>query len=411
VSRLRSPAFRRASVAALALGLTLALVAPARAATAATAERGDGGRGELLAGERLAEAVTLATGVPISPLLGVSALGAYRWWRTPPALRSYLPWYSQPAFWGTGLFLAFLFAANTTIGAAVPGLKKPMDFVEQFENQASGLIASPIVVLEIVRLLGAVPRFGAIPPWTDAGVAALGGLPPFLAPVAWIGTVTLAMVAYALVFLAFHSIQVLIALSPSALLDFVLRLFRLGMLALAGMAVSVHPYLGAFYGLLVLAVAATIAGWSFRLLVFGSVCGRDLLRPAHAARDSRLVAFAGRDLAGVPLRAYGRLEERGDGRWQFRWRPWHLLPARGVEIGPNGGLAILRGALSPRAVRTGPVREATLARFPPRFRGREAELAARLGGVAVHDGRVVRGLRASWRWLRELAVGTELTPS
>ena len=44
--------------------------------------------------------------------------------------------------------------ASTTIGAAVPGLKKPMDFVEEHENKLSALVASPIVLLEVKRLLG-----------------------------------------------------------------------------------------------------------------------------------------------------------------------------------------------------------------------------------------------------------------
>ncbi|MDQ1348729.1 MAG: hypothetical protein QG573_2105, partial [Acidobacteriota bacterium] len=111
-------------------------------------------RAQFTAGEEIARTITLTTGVPISPMLGVSALGAWRWWRTPSAARAELPWYSRPWFWGSGLFLVFLFAANTTIGAAVPGLKKPMDFVEEHENKLSAVVASPIVLLEVKRLLG-----------------------------------------------------------------------------------------------------------------------------------------------------------------------------------------------------------------------------------------------------------------
>ena len=129
-------------------------------------------RSQFTAGEEIARTVTLTTGVPISPLLGVSALGAWRWWRTPAAARAELPWYARPWFWGSGLFLVFLFAANTTIGAAVPGLKKPMDFVEEHENKLSALVASPIVLLEVKRLLGlgfpALARAAA----TAAGLAA-----------------------------------------------------------------------------------------------------------------------------------------------------------------------------------------------------------------------------------------------
>jgi hypothetical protein len=285
-----------------------------------------------------------------------------------------------------------------------------MDFVEQFENQASALLASPVVVLEILRVLRAWPEssVASLAPWPALGAASLGGLPPQLGPLVELGAAALALLVYATVFVAFHAIQVLIALSPSALLDLVLRTFRLGVLALAGMASSIHPYVGALFGLFVLAVAALLARWAFRLLVFGSVFGRDVLRPRVTDRDARPRAFASSGLAGAPLRAYGWLEPAPEGgEWRFRWRPWLVLPARSAPLGPGASLVVVRGALSPRAVRTGPLRETTLVRFPPRFRGREEELAGRLGAAAVADGRIVRGLRASWRWLREWVTGAE----
>jgi len=387
-------------VAAVFLSLVFSLAAPVPAARA----QGDPSRQQFTSGERLAEALTIATGVPISPLLGVSALCGYRWWSTPPQLRHLLPWYYHPGFWGTGLALALLFALNTTIGAAIPGLKKPMDFVEQFENQVSGLVASPIVVVEIVRLLGGAgePASGALP-LSDAGVAALGGLPAGMGWIADFGAGALALTAYFLVFLAFHAIQVLIALSPSALLDFVLRGFRLSFLVLAGMAASVHPYVGAAYGMLLFGVATLIAGWSFRLLVFGSVCGGDLLlRRRATAGAGPIAAFAGGGLGGAPPRSWGAVETDGSVA-RFRWRPWLLGPRRSVEL-PSRTL-VGRGILSPTLRTAGVVRERMLLRFPPRYRGQEERLASSLGSEEVRDGRIVRGLRAAWAWLSEQVAG------
>jgi hypothetical protein len=400
---------------ALALALGAALAAPA-AAVGAPAGASGGGDGEqhFRTGEELARTVTVATGVPISPLLGVSALGALRWWHTSESGRASLPWYARPWFWGSGLFLVFLFAANTTIGSLVPGLKKPMDFVEEHENKLSALLATPIVLLEIHRLLvagGAIsarlPAVGATP--AAPGLAALTG-GAALGDAAGILLGALYVVVFFVVFLAFHAIQVLIALSPSALLDLLLRGFRLAMMAVAAAAAGLHPYVGALWGLLVLAVCWLVAGWSFRLTVFGTVCSWEFLSGRDGRSDPRhepLAAFSGRGLEGVPVRSLGRLEAGGEGGWTFRWRPWLILPARLVTLGPVAGLALLRGAVSPLLVRTGPVREATLARFPPRFRRREQELAARMGVAEVRDGRVVRGLKATWRWLRSLVAGGE----
>jgi hypothetical protein len=396
-------------------GLLVAGLLASASADAEARPRDEDAGGHFRTGHRIAEALAISTGVPISPLLGVSALGAARWLATPESQRPALVWFARPAFWGTGLFLAFLFAANTTLGALVPGLKKPMDFVEQWENPASALLASPVVVIEVHRLL-AGPGGGATElvsaghlPLADAGLAAItavAGLDaPWSALVAF-GSAALALTVFFVVFVAFHAVQVLIALSPSTILDLLLRGFRLAILATSGMALAVHPYLGAAYGLLLLGAAALVSGWAFRLGVFGSVFAWDLLRgraPAAAELEEPL-AFSGRGAAGVPVRSCGRIEAAENG-WRFRWRPWLILPARGVPL-PRP-FALRRGALSPSIFLPDGLREPMLARLPPRFRGHESALAAALGSVELHDGRLVRGLRAAWSWLCDLALGRE----
>lgn len=410
---------RRPLGLAMLAALLLAAVGPARPASAgAPAPPGVAiDETHFTAGEELARTLTLATGVPISPLLGVSGLGAWRWWRTPAEARPWLPWYTRPWFWGSGIALALLFALNTTIGALIPGLKKPMDFVEEHENKLSGLVAAPIVLLEIRRLLdagGLLPETASGNPLAAAGVAGVADSGVF-GTLVGIGLAGVYLAVFVVVFLAFHAVQVLIALSPSVTLDLALRGFRFSLLVAAAATAAVNPWFGAVYGLLMLAGCVLIAGWSFRLTVYGSVFSWEILAgrdgSADPARD-RLTAFAGRGLGGAPVRSLGRLESGPNGSWRFRWRPWLILPARAtpIESGTDGArLAMLRGAISPRLVRTGPVREATLARFPPRFRGREEAIAARLGVPEVLDGRIVRGLRAAWRWLRELVLGSDST--
>jgi hypothetical protein len=409
----RETLFRRARrwaavvlVAGLAGGAAFAQGAPPAAAARPAGT-------PFAAGEQLARALTLATGVPISPLLGVSALGALRWWRAPEAARPALPWYARPWFWGTGLALVFLFAANTTLGGLVPGLKKPMDFVEEHENKVSALLASPIVVAEVERLLSALAGESAAAGGglAAAGLASLAGpAGAALELLARLGGAALTLTVYGLVFLAFHAVQVLIALSPSALLDLGLRLFRLSLFGAAAAASAVHPYLGAAYALVLLAGCWLVAGWSFRLTVYGSIFSWEFLAGRAGQGDparAPLLAFAGKGLAGPPVRALGRLDADAGGDWSFRWRPWLVLPARRASLGRGGELAIVRGALAPRLVRTGALRETALVRFPPRFRGAEAGLAARLGAREVLDGRLVRGLVATWRWLREFVLGTD----
>lgn len=411
-----------AATALVALSWTTAAAAAARSPAPeaeAVATAPAPGEEHFRTGEEVAKTVTLVTGVPISPLLGVSAVGALRYFRTPDALRPALPWYARPWFWGGGLALVFLFAANTTIGAAVPGLKKPMDFVEEHENKLSALLATPIVLLEGQRMLeraGLLALFdrGSGPRLAEAGVAAIGSVDAAVGPLVQLGLGVLSILCFATVFLAFHVIQVLIALSPSALLDMVLRAFRVGMLALVAFGSGLSPYLGAAIGLTLLFFSWLIAAWSFRLTVFGSVISWDFLSgrvgEANAARD-RLRVFSGRGLAGVPVRSYGEIEVEAGGPRRFRWRPWLILPARVVEIAGSNRFGLRRGAISPTLYRAGVVRESVVGRFPPRFRGHEEGLAARLGVVEVTDGRIVRGFKAAWRSLRDLLSGGESAPA
>ena len=362
-------------------------------------------------GEEIARTITLTTGVPVSPLLGVSTLGAWRWYTTPETERASLPWYARPWFWGSGLCLVLLFTANTTIGGLIPGLKKPMDFVEEHENKLSALVAAPAVLLEVKRLL-AISAPGLFASHAAGvgipGLAFLSGAPvdAWLQPFVSLGLAILYAACFLIVFLAFHAIQVLIALSPSAILDMLLRSFRVAVLGLLGISSWIHPYLGATLGLAILFVALLIAGWSFRLTVYGSLFSWEFLSGRDGTSDpatGSVAAFSQKGLKGLPVRSFGRLETNG-AAWFFSWRPWLVLPRRALAL-PPGETAILKGAISPLLVRQGALRAQTLVRFPPRYRLREAALAQRLGVGEVLEGRIVRGFKAAWKWLQQTFAG------
>jgi hypothetical protein len=58
-----------------------------------------------LPGVDLAEGLTQITGVAISPLLGVSTVGAWKYFHTPEARRAQLPWFCRPYVWVTAFCL------------------------------------------------------------------------------------------------------------------------------------------------------------------------------------------------------------------------------------------------------------------------------------------------------------------
>src|SRR5258708_11004673 len=93
-------------------------------------------------GQQIARAVATVTGTAISPLFGVSVLGAYTYLKTPPAARSSLPFYCSPVFWIPLTFLVTLVMLKDTVGSAAPLLKKPLDAIEiLIVNKAALLFA------------------------------------------------------------------------------------------------------------------------------------------------------------------------------------------------------------------------------------------------------------------------------
>ena len=172
----------------------------------------------LLPGVSLSQGVSEITGVAISPLLGVSFMGVWTYYRTEPHLRHRLPWYCHPGVWGTGLALILVCFLKDFLGTAAPPLvKKPLDFLELFENKLSALVACvgfvPLVALAMAQVSKLQPQ--AVGQLADSGLAVmpLASLIDFGVHTPWI-SIPVAIVAFGVVWLSSHAINVLIALSP-----------------------------------------------------------------------------------------------------------------------------------------------------------------------------------------------------
>jgi hypothetical protein len=148
-------------------------------------------------------------------------------------------------------------------------------------------------------------------------------------------------------------------------------------------------------------VALLLAGWSFRLMVFGWVYSTDvfLLRSLRAKVGSAVPAFSAA-LPGVPARTYGKLARSSTGL-SFTFRPWLVLPARTVPVESVAPLAIGRAFLAPVVLEVAaPNEERVLLRFSPRFRPHTDAIAQALGGLESRDVGVIRGLRAGIAWAK-----------
>lgn len=410
--------------------MVLTLVVPwawAAAATQAPARQSDRSPGA-----PLATALSTITGVAISPLLGTGALGMYQWLRAEDGAREKLPWYARPSFWIPALLVVAVCAAKDAFGATVPtGLKKPLDVLEAIENKFSGLIAAGAVVPFALDAMAKMLFSGD----GSQPTAALGGLTGgsglamvqlAAADLTWllnILTVPFGIAVFLMVWLASHAINVLILLSPWGAIDGALKAARTGLLGLVTLAATMNPWVGAALSIVVIVVAYFVAGWAFRLMIFGAVfCWEFVTRrcrrfaPAGANAGNRI--FAGAAFATVPVRTYGTLrrvsakernaDESGSvsaggakgEELEFAYRPWLMGAPRVARVEVDARmLAVGEGAFFSDIVDEG---GRAVFSLPPRYRGHEAAVAE---AYALGRGVEPAGLRKAWSALREMVGG------
>ncbi len=368
--------------------------------TGAEIESISGPKADLVPGVALSQGITEITGVAISPLLGVSSVGAWRYWKTEEAARDSLPWYAQPWAWGTGLGLLALCFLKDSLGTAVPGiLKKPFDMVELFENKASALVASgafvPLIAQEMVTHLQ-TERAIAVPSGSIMGMSVA------MVDASWV-MIPAAVVAFLLVFVCSHAINVMIILSPFSTLDALLKLVRTGVLVAVGVIYLIAPWLAAVVCVGIIVVAAWLAPAAMRLAIFGARYAGDILFPGQGrarATPAQPHAFTMGRVAGLPPRTGGRLELRDDGSAVFRYRRWCVLDECVIPL-PEGSRHVEKGLFSPSLVyRAGESDEAKMLVFLPRYRGHEEKLAAHLKLQGVREHSLVRGFAAVKSWIR-----------
>jgi hypothetical protein len=379
---------RVSSLAALCLAFSL-LAARAETAPAAATEA------KRVPGQDIAQTISLITGVAISPLLGVGAVGAWQFYHaTTPEQKARLQWYSNPWFWVPALLLVTACFIKDTAGTALPTiLKKPLDVADAIEHKISGLIATGAFVPLAVAAFHAHGNDGA----------ALGSLGFAAIDLSWLYDaimVPAAMVAFFIVFLASNAINILILLSPFTTVDAALKAFRGAVLASVAASAWANPWIGAAWALVIIGISYFIAGWSFRLSWFGLVFIWDFVtgrRHRFAPDPTANKVFLSRKLDPVPARTYGKLVRDRDGNLVLHYRPWLILPRRTFTL-PTGRYEAGRGLFYSEIRRVEGDSFRTLILLPPRYRGHEEELVAIYGLAGARE----VGFRAAWQWFKEL---------
>ncbi|MDX2111492.1 MAG: hypothetical protein SFY80_14775 [Verrucomicrobiota bacterium] len=360
-------------------------------------------------GAKLAETLTQVTGVAISPLLGMSAVGAYEYIKAPSEKRAGLPWYCHPLVFSAGIVLVGACAMKDTLGTVVPaGLKKPLDVLETFENKASGLVATAAFVPFTVSQVGSY-----ITESVNQAVAIHGGgaLAPLatidFAPFLSILMIPLAMAVFVLVWLVSHAINVLILLSPFAAVDAALKSIRISVLGLLTLTSTINPWAGAVLSIVLIVVAYLLWGWAFRLSVFGTVFVWDYLsfgRTRCKPTNPTGMIFTARKIQDVPIRSSGRLTKNADGTLTFTYRPLLVMRPRTLTL-PKGNYAIGKGLLFSTILEDDPTTPEldfrNIFTLPPRYLSHEAALAACLG-LGVEDVGLRKRAKSVVRFIKHL---------
>lgn len=357
------------------------------------------------AGLEFAKMATQVTGIAISPLLGVSTVGAYQWWGAhTDAEKAALPWFANPLVWGAGLLLVGGCAAKDAFGAAIPpGMKKPFDVLETVENKMSGLVATgavlPILVNAMSHKLGSPTAELGQHLHTGLAMINLGAI-----DTSWLlnlALVPLSVAVFVVVWLASHAITVLILLSPWGAVDAVLKSARTALLSLVTATAYIDPVVGATLSLVIIIIAYFVAGWAFRLTTFGSIFCWDFFtvrrKRFQLLADNNWI-FTAREIEGVPVRTCGRLHQSSADNLTLLYRPWLVLPERSVTV-PREGLVVGRGVFYSEVLGHEKAADklTTLLLLPPRYVGHE-ELFARTYHIS---GTCEVGLRKAWSWLKE----------
>jgi len=397
------------------------LIAVVLLISAATSES-DEAQQAVKSGESVTRALATVTSTAISPLLGVSVMGAWQYWRTPKQSRGQLPFFERPYFWAPVIVLLVLIFIKDTFGGFAPLIKKPLDAIEVLlVNHASLiLIVFPVVMNQVARVMGASslkPLFSRIfsGPIVYAATADTAGLHGKFSAATAVLYVIVGFAITGVVWLLGHCFDVLALISPFPFLDLLLKAIRNTIFAVLLVTSIISPHVGVLLALVVIIVSFLAFGWALRLSAFGALYAISLLQlllfdwQEKPARDGHVRAFSA-GMKGVSRRTFGKLQPREDGSLVFTYRRLLIGPQKTIVVGRANSFAIGRGIFHPTVVE--PIESANKHRVAfrllPTYRGVEEEIRVLLDCASVEDLRWTKGLASFWKFVTE---GDEAMPA
>jgi len=394
--------------------LPLILIAVVLLVSAQTAEP-DETTQTLKSGETITKALTTVTSTAISPLLGVSVMGAWQYYTTPGPQRGQLPFFQRPYFWAPIMLLLVLIFIKDTFGGFAPLIKKPLDAVEVLVvNHASlVLIVFPVVMNQVARVMGFTSLKGLFAsmlsgPVVYAATAQTSGIHHAFSMATAVLYLVVGFVITAVVWLLGHCFDVMALISPFPFVDFVLKAIRNTIFGVLLVTSIISPHVGLVLALIIIVASFLLFGWALRVSFFGALYAVSLLQmllfdwqEKPSAEDGVRAFSAG--VKGVSKRTYGKLSPSADGSLVFAYRRMLVGPEKKVGIGRSNSFAVGRGVFHPTVVE--PIESANKHRIAfrllPTYRGVEEEIRAALECATVEDLRWGKGLASFWKFVTD----------
>jgi hypothetical protein len=155
------------------------------------------------------------------------------------------------------------------------------------------------------------------------------------------------------------------------------------------------------WSLLIIIVCWFLAGWAFRMMMFGTIFTWDIIsfrKNRFKVEPESNWVFTAREMDKTPIRTYGRLSRGPQGELQLSYRPWLFLPRRHLTL-PAGTYAVGRGLFYSEIIWVDGDSTTTAITLPPRYRSHEEEMSSIYLLSGVQDIGVVKGLKAIWKWM------------
>ncbi len=372
-------------------------------------------------GSMISTEISTMVGLAINPLLGMVVVGAFENYKATINSEP-IQWYNSLWFLIPAFLMLVIIIMKDTICEAFPPLKQFLDGLELVEHKVFAILAFSSRVPFIVDVLNEPlskslsSMIKTINPVSSAfaatqesiAVSLNAGMVDIVKIIAIIAIVSTCAVIFFIVWLSSGTVETLTFISPIPFTGLFLKLLRLFLLVNFTILTLISPFLGLIASLIIIYISYKIAGWSFRLSVFGIILFYDVVTFKWTRVDidseEHIYAFSSKGIEEVKNRSYGKLIcEKGT--LIFNYKPFFIFPKRSIALHEGiENIRIAKGLLHPSIIKPKDEENSYSLWFHlrPMYRNHEVDVAEKIGLLSeVHQLWALSKIKDIWKWIRD----------